>query len=158
MKTEDVPSSVFRGDASHAFDCGHAMGWMRDDPDIRDFTLDNDEVKVFRVDGVKKAVIAHDKVDVTLHDPLPQGKLSSCTAHAGTYLYELHQSVAGNVHNRLSRLFLYKVTRKLLGWEGDRGAHLRTTMQAMVTFGVPPEKFYEYRGRETKDDARGVYP
>ena len=43
-----------------------------------------------------------------------------------------------------SRLFLYKATRDLLGWTGDRGAFLRTTMASLVLFGVPPEKYWPY--------------
>ncbi len=43
-----------------------------------------------------------------------------------------------------SRLFLYKGTRNLLGWTGDQGAYLRSTMQAMVMLGVPPEDNWPY--------------
>jgi C1A family cysteine protease len=43
-----------------------------------------------------------------------------------------------------SRLFLYKVTRQLMGFAGDDGANLRDTMKAMVLFGVPPEKYWPY--------------
>jgi C1A family cysteine protease len=42
-------------------------------------------------------------------------------------------------------LFLYKATRNLLGWTGDTGAYLRTTMGAMALFGVPPEKYWPYK-------------
>jgi C1A family cysteine protease len=41
-------------------------------------------------------------------------------------------------------LFLYKVTRNLLGWEADDGAQLRTTMAAMAMFGLVPEKYWPY--------------
>jgi C1A family cysteine protease len=44
----------------------------------------------------------------------------------------------------MCRLFLYKVSRKLLRWTGDTGAFLRTTMEAMVLFGVPPEEWWPY--------------
>jgi C1A family cysteine protease len=47
-------------------------------------------------------------------------------------------------HFDLSRLFLYKTTRKLLGWTGDTGAYLRSTLQAAATFGVPPERYWDY--------------
>jgi C1A family cysteine protease len=43
-----------------------------------------------------------------------------------------------------SRLFLYKVTRDLLRLQGDTGAYLRTTMEALKLFGVPPEEYWEY--------------
>jgi C1A family cysteine protease len=47
-------------------------------------------------------------------------------------------------HIEASRLFLYKVTRNLMKLKGDTGASLRTTMGAMVLFGVPPEEHWRY--------------
>ena len=43
-----------------------------------------------------------------------------------------------------SRLFLCKATGNLLRWTGDTGAYLRTTMGALVLFGVPPEEYWPY--------------
>ncbi|MCL4832512.1 MAG: hypothetical protein KJZ86_08730 [Caldilineaceae bacterium] len=74
-----------------------------------------------------------------------QGSLGSCTAQAGVGLLEYFQRRAFGKHLDGSRRFLYKVTRKLLGWEEDSGAYLRTTMKAMVIFGVPPERTWPYR-------------
>ena len=34
--------------------------------------------------------------------------------------------------------------RNLLGWTGDTGAYLSTTMAAMTLFGAPPEKYWPY--------------
>jgi len=73
-----------------------------------------------------------------------QGQLGSCTAHAGVGLYEYYERRAFGKHVDASRLFLYKVTRNLLGWEADDGAYLRTTMATMAMFGVPPEKYWPY--------------
>ena len=47
-------------------------------------------------------------------------------------------------HLDASRRFLYKVTRALGQFEGDSGAFLRTTIGAMVLFGVPPENYWPY--------------
>ena len=47
-------------------------------------------------------------------------------------------------HLDASRLFLYKVTRNLLHWTGDTGAQIRTTIGALVLFGVPPEEYWPY--------------
>lgn len=44
-----------------------------------------------------------------------------------------------------SVLFLYKIERNLLGTTGDGGAYLRTGMQALRAFGVPPETSWPYR-------------
>ena len=51
---------------------------------------------------------------------------------------------SGMDHIDGSRLFVYKVTRNLLGWTGDTGAHLRTAMHAVRAFGVPPEELWPY--------------
>ena len=51
---------------------------------------------------------------------------------------------AARDHVNGSRLVVYKVTRNVLGWEGDRGAYLCTAMQAVSMFGVPPERYLPY--------------
>ena len=73
-----------------------------------------------------------------------QGQLGSCTAHAAAALIEYYERRAFGSHIDISRLFLYKVTRNLLNWTSDTGAYLRTTMEAMVLFGVPPEEYFPY--------------
>jgi C1A family cysteine protease len=47
-------------------------------------------------------------------------------------------------HIDASRLFLYKVTRKMLNFKGDTGAFLRSAMGALTLFGVPPEEYWPY--------------
>jgi C1A family cysteine protease len=86
-------------------------------------------------------------VDLSLDFPPieDQGSIGSCTANAGVSLLEYFERKAFGRHLDASRLFLYKATRNLLGWTGDTGAFLRTTMQAMVLFGVPPEGYWGYR-------------
>jgi C1A family cysteine protease len=73
-----------------------------------------------------------------------QQSIGSCTAHAGVGLVEYFERRAFGRHIDASRLFLYKVTRNLLHWTGDTGAFLRTTMEALVLFGVPPEDYWRY--------------
>jgi len=74
-----------------------------------------------------------------------QGNLGSCTAHAGVGLVEYFERRAFGKHIDASRLFLYKSTRNLLHWTGDTGAFLRSTMQALTLFGVPPEEYWPYK-------------
>ena len=66
----------------------------------------------------------------------------------GVGLVEYFERRAFGKHIDASRLFLYKVTRNLLNWRGDTGAFLRSTMGAMVLFGVPPEQYWPYRIEE----------
>jgi len=73
-----------------------------------------------------------------------QGQLGSCTAQAGAGLVEYYEKKSFQKYTDASRLFLYKVTRNLMHLTGDTGAHLRTTMAAMVLFGVPPEEYWKY--------------
>jgi len=125
------------------------MGWMRDLPDYRDLLVESPEIQTIR-DKSKKVKKAF-KMRPTGVDLRPwcspiedQEDLGSCTANAGVALLEYFQRRAFGKHLDASRLFLYKVTRNLLGWTGDEGAYLRTTMKAMVLFGVPPESHWPY--------------
>jgi len=138
------------------------MGWLPDYPEFRDYTVDKEGVSP-RLEGLGqkdsvKAMLT--KVGVTEPEKLSiptsidlrkwcpriedQGALGSCTANAGVGLVEYYERRAFGRHIDASRLFLYKATRNLLHWTGDTGAFLRTTMAAMVLFGVPPEEYWDY--------------
>jgi len=126
------------------------MGWVPDYPDIRDYTGASEGIKALYA-GVKKSKTAAPPKAGPIVDLRPwcstienQGSLGSCTANAGVGMYEYFERRAFGSHSNASRLFLYKVTRNLLGWTGDTGAYLRTTMAALVLFGTPPEKFWPY--------------
>jgi C1A family cysteine protease len=125
------------------------LGWQRDLPDCRDYTPATKEVQAIlsKSEPLKAAATAPPSIVDLRADCSPiedQGSLGSCTAHAGVGLYEYYQRRAFGKHIDGSRLFLYKATRNLLGWEGDTGAYLRTTMGAMALFGVPPESYWPY--------------
>jgi C1A family cysteine protease len=129
------------------------MGWIRDYPDIRDYTPEHDQIKMVFSEAAKKNVAAPKapppkagSVDLRPYcTPVEnQLNLGSCTANAGVGMYEYFENRSFRMYSNASRLFLYKVTRNLLGWTGDTGAYLRTTMGALVLFGTPPEKFWPY--------------
>lgn len=127
------------------------MGWMPDLPDFRDYTIEDTPLvnsllkKINLVKPLKEAL----GVAADLRPFMPpiedQGALGSCTANAGVGLVEYFERKAFGRHIDASRLFLYKVTRNLLGWTGDTGAYIRTTMGAMVLFGIPPERYWPYK-------------
>lgn len=129
-----------------------ALGWLPDLPDIRDYTPEHATIqplleKMHVADAMKTSVSLPATVDLrsfcsTVED---QQQIGSCTAHAGVGLLEYFERRAFGKHLDASRLFLYKVTRNLLGWTGDTGAYLRSTMGAMALFGVTPEKYYPYQ-------------
>jgi C1A family cysteine protease len=124
------------------------MGWERDLPDFRDLQVESSKVQEIREKSKKikkKTIPANIDLRPWCSPIEDQGDLGSCTANAGVGLLEYYQRRALGKHLDASRLFLYKVSRNLLGWTGDQGAYLRTTMKAMVLFGVPPETYWPYK-------------
>ena len=118
-------------------------------PDFRDYTIEHPTVSPL----LSKMGISPDQPK-----PLPtsvdlrkwcspiydQGNLGSCTSQAGIGLIEYYQKKAFGKYINGSRLFLYKTTRNLAGDKGDTGAEIRTTIGAMATLGVCPEKYLQY--------------
>jgi C1A family cysteine protease len=133
-----------------------SLGWLPDLPDFRDFTPESTPVlNLLESAGMKmtagkgsraKAPTVSAKVDLRSYcAPIEnQGSLGSCTANAGVGLLEYFARRTTGKHEDLSRLFLYKVTREMMGWTGDTGAFLRSTMGAIAAFGAAPEKYWPY--------------
>jgi C1A family cysteine protease len=128
-------------------------GWLPDYPDFRDYNADHTKIEpmlaTLRIPKLKDLKISAAPVPpVDLRpwcSPIEdQQALGSCTAHAGIGLYEYFERRAFGEHVDASRLFLYKATRNLMKVTGDTGAYIRSTMGAMVLFGVPPESHWPY--------------
>ncbi|MEW6441733.1 MAG: C1 family peptidase [bacterium] len=133
------------------------MGWIPDYPDFRDYTEKTEEVRqVLAPAKVRTAKAKEVPPSVDLREwcsPVEdQGMIGSCTAHAGGGVIEYYERKSFGRHLDASRLFLYKVTRNLMKASGDTGAFLRTTMGAMVLFGVPPEEHWPYTDDAEKFD------
>jgi len=133
------------------------LGWNKDYPDIKDYNLDSKLVTPFVVPNAKDIIPSSGKINVELPKLREQGALGSCTAHACTYIFEIHQRVANLGDEPMSRLFLYKTTRQLSGTEGDCGSFLRTTMQAAAMFGLVPESYYPYEISKYDDEPRAFH-
>ena len=131
------------------------MGWIPDYPDLRDYTEKTEEVKsILEPTGVLKVKGLAISLDLREWcSPVEdQGMLGSCTANAGVGIIEYYERKSFGRHIDASRLFLYKVTRNLMKMKGDTGGYLRTTMGAMVLFGVPPEEYWPYTDDEKEFD------
>jgi C1A family cysteine protease len=131
------------------------MGWIPDYPDIRDYTEETGEVKEtlgITITQKAKGLPASADLREWCSPVEDQGGLGSCTAHAGAGVIEYYERKAFGRHTDASRLFLYKVTRNLMKMTGDTGGYLRTTMGAMILFGVPPEEYWPYTDKEKEFD------
>lgn len=151
----------------------HAMGWLPDYPDIRDFTQDHDTVPprllalgqtrsvrdMLQRVGISKETRTDIPDAIDLREwcsPVEdQGNVGSCTAHAGAAIIEYFERKAFGNYLDASRLFLYKTTRNLLHHTGDTGAYLRSTMAAMALFGVPPEEYWPYNPADLDKEPPG---
>jgi C1A family cysteine protease len=125
------------------------MGWLRDLPDFRDYTVEDETVKP-QLEAIgaadAEAVSIPASIDLRPYcSPIEdQGSIGSCTANAAAGLVEYFERRAHGRHIDASRLFIYKATRDLLHWTGDTGAYLRSTMGALALFGIPPEEYWPY--------------
>jgi len=130
----------------------YAMGWLRDLPDVRDYTTGSDEVASLLSSVPAGETVCAEAPRLDAREDLrgwcspieDQRTIGSCTAQAGVGIVEYYQRRAFGKHLDGSRLFVYKATRNLLGLSGDTGAWLRSAMGALCTFGVPPEKYWPY--------------
>jgi len=118
------------------------FGWLPDLPDMRDYTRAHEEVSTL----IKIPKKLPSKIDLKKYcSPIAnQGRMGSCTAHAASGMVEYFQRKTFGKHASVSRSFIYKTTRNLMGVSGDTGAYIRSTMGALALFGSPPEKYWEY--------------
>lgn len=133
------------------------LGWQQDVPDFRDRSPDQPEV----LELLQRLKLSHTsqksaptKQDLREYFPpaRDQQHLNSSSAHACLAMVDYFERRAHGHNDQPSPLFLYKLARKLLGVTGDTGAGLRTTLKAMVGFGVPPERYWPYRCERWDDE------
>jgi C1A family cysteine protease len=125
------------------------LGWHRDLPDPRDHVPSHREVqemlrRIRRARGQRGA--RPTKVDLRAYCPEieDQLQLNSCTAHACVALLQYFERRATGSTIEPSRLFVYKMARRLLQWSGDAGADLRTTLKALLRYDAPSETLWPY--------------
>lgn len=125
------------------------LGWIPDISDNRDLNLNTPfkEIKKLSSNLLSIDELPHkfdfrdDFKDIEIED---QKDIGSCTSCAVIGIIEYNIKKNNSVIENFSKLFLYKVTRRLLGWTGDTGAYIRTTMKALTLLGVPDESYYPY--------------
>lgn len=150
------------------------LGWIPDVPSIKDYSLETPVVQTLIAKTNLSAALgvgprSHGSIGVVhsrsataaapaaapglaaqvdlrpFFSPIEdQGSYSSCTANAAVALVEYFEKRASGKFIDASRMFVWKTTHDLMGIAGDVGAYIRTTMEALVLFGAPPEKFWAY--------------
>lgn len=129
------------------------LGYLPDLPDFRDKGASHLSDQIRALAGASSFLVGSKtelpgRVNLGDQGKMPaiedQGKLNSCTANAVIGLVEYLIKASGTDDLDMSRLFLYWTTRRLLGWTGDTGAYIRTTIKAMALFGVPLESDWPY--------------
>lgn len=122
----------------------YAMGWLREYPDHRDW--------VYGITGAGKKPPTQELVreagikDIRKYcSPIEnQGSIGSCVSQAVVALVEYLDRRQGRTHVNASRMFNYYCGRRMLRWKGDTGLFMRTGMQAVRAFGLPPESHWAY--------------
>ncbi|MGF1583444.1 MAG: C1 family peptidase [Gemmataceae bacterium] len=131
----------------------HGMGWIPDWPDPRDYTSAHDKVQELLASlksrkkprgGLPKSIdLCFDKDGQQYCAGVEdQGYLNCSSACAVLGLVEyFERRVYGHTFEG-SSLFLYKMARNLRRTPGDCGVDLRTTLKALIRFGVPPVELW----------------
>lgn len=140
----------------------YKLGWLPDLPDFRDYTVEHTLIfPELKSQGVQSPIatmvgklktLESDETKIPTNadfrdwcSPIEnQGDIGSCTANAAVGLVEYFERRSFGKYVDASRLFLYKVTRTLIGFKGDSGAYLRSTIGALTIFGLVPEKYWPY--------------
>ena len=124
-------------------------GWLQSMPDLRDYTPETPKIaemaKALKISGKVtslKAVPATVDLRAWCSPIEDQKTIGSCTAHAAVGIVEYFQRRAFGTHLDGSRLFVYKMTRNLMGVTGDTTAELVEGLRAKIrsmndTMGIP---------------------
>jgi C1A family cysteine protease len=126
-------------------------GWLPDPPDPRDYGPGHKNLRpALEKSGLQEQIVTPQplppRVDLRASFPavFDQGPLNACTAATAAALIGYFEKKTLGRDVSPSVLFLYKIERNLLGQSGDSGAFLRTAMQALRAFGVPPDTAWPY--------------
>ena len=128
---------------------GTGTGWIPDPPNPKDLQPESPAIR----DQLDK-IFPRALTDITLPsaidlqgyfpDVFDQGRTNSCTANAIAGLLQYFEKRTAEHYVTPSRMFIYKATRNFLSNDADGGAYLRTTMQALVMLGAPPEALWPF--------------
>jgi C1A family cysteine protease len=128
---------------------GYGSGWQRSLPDFRDYSPETPEVREMLA-GLRPAasVFAQVPAKECLISYFPEvndhQQINTSPAQACVDLVQYFDRRALGRTVALSKLFVYQTSRRLLGASANIGIDLRTTLKAIVAFGIPYEQHWPY--------------
>ena len=149
----------------------HQLGWLPDPPDYRDLMLGDPGVRARLnrvlpltargVASTSATPVGELRVDLRQWCSAieQQGRIGSCTAQAVVGALEYFERKTRGQHVDASRMFLYRATRRYLGWEGrgDTGAFVRSAIKALRLFGTVPEAYWPYDEARFDDEPESFH-
>jgi C1A family cysteine protease len=127
----------------------YCLGWQKSLPDFRDYSPETPEVRAMlerlspiRLTGDKPP----ERESLTSYFPEVdnQRQLNSSPAQACVDLVQYFDRRALGRTVSLSKLFVYQATQRLMGALGNGSVDLRSTLKAIVAFGIPYEQRWPY--------------
>jgi C1A family cysteine protease len=119
------------------------FGWIRQIPDIRDFSPEDEHIRKFY-----QAVTLPTTVDMrpSFGPIIDQGAYGTCTANALDGVFNYLRLNNKKIVMNLSRAFNYFYGRKLIGepTNQDTGTTIKAIVQSLVKYGTVPEIDYTY--------------
>jgi C1A family cysteine protease len=135
----------------------YCLGWQKSIPDFRDYTLGSPKVCAMMerlMPAASSADDAHEAVSLVpfFPDVDDQLQINSSPAQACVDLVQYFDRRALGRTVKLSKLFVYQATQRLLGSLGNGGMDLRSTLKAIKSFGVPYELHWPYDPEKVNDE------
>jgi C1A family cysteine protease len=127
----------------------YCLGWQKSLPDFRDYSPETDEIRAI-FERLRASRSADDKLpeNESLASYFPevddQLQLNSSPAQACVDLVQYFDRRALGRTVALSKLFVHQTSQRLLGATGNTGVDLRTTLKAIVAFGIPYQQHWTY--------------
>ncbi len=138
-------------------DASYCLGWQKSLPDFRDYSLESQEVRA-KMDRLRLVPSSGDDAFETeslasyFSEVDDQLQINSSPAQACVDLVQYFDRRALGRTVRLSKLFVYQATQQLLGASGNNAMDLRSTLKAIVAFGIPYDQHWPYDLGKVNDE------
>jgi C1A family cysteine protease len=134
----------------------YSLGWQKSLPDFRDYTPEYPLVRALferlRLPPNTEGVPKNESLASCFPEVDDQETLNSSTAQACVDLVQYFERRALGSTISLSKLFVYQTAQRLLGTLGNCDLDLRTTLKAIVAFGIPKEQQWPYVMEKIDDE------